>query len=207
MVQMRNPPKGQEAPALVVKIGGSLYRSVPDLIRILRSPERRLLIVPGGGPFADAVRQAGIDGEAAHWMAIAAMEQYGWLLASQGMKTTDQLAIPETTTVFLPYRCLRAEDPLPHSWDVTSDSIAAWVAGALGLDLLLLKSVEGITVNGILQERVNAPLECDVVDPFFIPFVLKEKVRSIIINGSYPGRVEKYLMGKPVPGTAIGTTF
>ena len=61
---------------LVVKIGGSLMDRVPDLIPELR--EFRVLIVPGGGSFADLVRASRVDDQdAAHWMAIAAMEQYG----------------------------------------------------------------------------------------------------------------------------------
>ena len=37
-----------------------------------------------------------------------------------------------------PYRWMRAADVLPHSWDVTSDSVAAFVAGALDAARLVL---------------------------------------------------------------------
>ena len=40
--------------------------------------------------------------------------------------------------VLAPYRWLREADPLPHSWTVTSDSIAAWVAGQVGARRLVL---------------------------------------------------------------------
>ena len=40
--------------------------------------------------------------------------------------------------VLAPYRWLREADPLPHSWDVTSDSIAAWVASRIGARRLIL---------------------------------------------------------------------
>jgi aspartokinase-like uncharacterized kinase len=102
---------------------------------------------------------------------------------------------------------MRQHDPLPHAWDVTSDSISAWVANLLGLDLLLLKSVDGILEKGSVMERVVIPVKTEVVDPFFIPFVLEKKIKTIIINGSRLDRVEKFLRGETVSGTWIGTTF
>lgn len=207
MVQIRQSSGNRPAAPIVVKLGGSLQNRVHDLVPVFRASDRPLLIVPGGGRFADAVRQADVDDDTAHWMAIAAMEQYGWFVASFDIATTDLLNIPEHPVVFLPYQSLRAHDPLPHSWDITSDTIAAWVAYILGLDLLLLKSVDGIVKDCNLQQLVKEPIVSDVVDPFFIPFVLNKNLQSTIINGSYPERVEKYLKGEPVPGTRIGTTF
>ena len=192
---------------LIVKVGGSLYNQIPDLVPVLNASKRPLLLIPGGGPFADLVRHVQVDNDTAHWMAIAAMEQYSWFIASSGIPVTDILSTPLTPTVLLPYRCLRLTEALPHTWDATSDSIAAWVADTLHLDLLLLKSVDGIFINGILQKKVKAPVESDVIDPFFIPFVLKKSVKTTIINGSQPDRVEKYLQGDLVPHTEIGTTF
>jgi aspartokinase-like uncharacterized kinase len=199
--------RDQSTTPLIVKVGGSLYNQIPDLVPVLNASNRPLLLIPGGGPFADLVRHVQVDNDTAHWMAIAAMEQYSWFIASFGIPVTDILSTPVTTTVLLPYRCLRLTDALPHTWDATSDSIAAWVADTLHLDLLLLKSVDGIFINGILQEQVIKPMESDVIDPFFIPFVMKNSVRTTIINGSQPDRVEKYLKGDLVPRTEIGTTF
>jgi aspartokinase-like uncharacterized kinase len=207
MVQAPESNEDQATRPLIVKVGGSLYNQIPNLIPILKGSKRPLFIIPGGGPFADIVRQCNIDNDSAHWMAIAAMEQYGLFISSFGILTTDQMAEPLKTTVFLPYRCLRLTDALPHTWDVTSDTIAAWVAGALGFDLLVLKSIDGICINGILQQQVTGPVESDVVDPFFITFVIKNSVNTTIINGSHKNRVEDYLKGVSVPGTKIGTTF
>ena len=43
--------------------------------------------MPGGGPFADAVREfdraMGLSSDAAHWMAILAMDQYAHVLAER----------------------------------------------------------------------------------------------------------------------------
>jgi aspartokinase-like uncharacterized kinase len=207
MKQARKSVKDQSMSPFIVKVGGSLYNQIPDLIPVIKASKRPLLLIPGGGPFADLVRRVHVDNDTAHWMAISAMEQFGLFIASFGISTTDAIIIPHTTTVFLPYRYLRLTDPLPHTWDVTSDTIAAWVAHELHLDLLLLKSVDGIFINGIFQELVARPVETEVIDPFFIPFVIQNSVRATIINGTQPERVEKYLKGDLVPRTGIGTTF
>jgi len=206
MVQSGEYPKDHRAP-LVVKLGGSLHNRLPDIVPLLCTSRRPLLVVPGGGLFAEAVMREKVADDASHWMAIAAMEQYGWFIASHGMRTTDILTAPKTTAVFLPYASLRKRDPLPHSWDVTSDSIAAWVAAELEVELLVLKSVDGISCKGIIQKRVTTPLQSETVDPFFIPFVLKHHIKTTIINGKSGELLEKFLKGEPVAGTRIGTTF
>ena len=207
MVNKGTSPENPQTP-LVVKLGGSLHHQVREIVPILNRSARPLLVIPGGGLFADAVRvEQMADEAAAHWMAIAAMDQYGWFIASHGMKITDILAVPETTAVFLPYICMRQRDPLPCSWDITSDTIAAWISAELGLELLVLKSVDGISINRIIQERVTTPFENEEVDPFFIPFVLKHRIKTTIINGKTGEFVEKFLKGEPVPCSRIGTTF
>jgi len=163
---------------IIAKIGGSLFHRIPDLVPVLCASERPVLIIPRGGPFADAVRQCNVNDDTAHWMAVAAMDQYGLYIASHGIPTTTEMANPKKTTFFLPYGYVMLNDVLPHTWDVTSDTIAAWVAGRLHLDLLLLKSVDGIFLNGILQNQVHGPVESDVTDPFFIPFVVKKQDKS-----------------------------
>jgi len=192
---------------VVVKLGGSLYNRVPYLVPAFLASGRPIIIVPGGGIFADTVRKTRVNDDSAHWMAVAAMDQYGWVIASQGIRATALLQVPDKPVVFLPYCSMQKHDPLPHSWDVTSDSIAAWVADMLGLELLLLKSVDGILEDANLMEHIKKPLKTEIVDPFFIPFVLEKKVYTTIINGSRIERVEKFLRGETVPGTRIGTTF
>ena len=72
-----------------------------------------VLIVPGGGKFADLVRETGISGDAAHWMAIAAMEQMGWYIASKGVSPVTHLQVPDRVEVLLPYTLLRNARPAP----------------------------------------------------------------------------------------------
>jgi 5-(aminomethyl)-3-furanmethanol phosphate kinase len=192
---------------LVVKLGGSLYERVPELMPVFQQSLRPLLIVPGGGRYADKVREAQVSDDNAHWMAILAMNQYGSYIMSFGLNTTDLLKIPKKTVVFLPFRCTKYYDPLPHTWDVTSDTIAAWVAGKLGLELLMLKSVDGIWINGKIASTITHSIETDVVDPCCIPYILNNGIRTTIINGSAPETVTRFLRGEAVSCTRIGTTF
>jgi aspartokinase-like uncharacterized kinase len=140
---------------IVVKVGGALLAHSDDFAAVLETIDaagrgRRLLVVPGGGPFADAVRDVDrrleLSGDAAHWMAVLAMDQYAHVIADRlphGALVSDRRAIVTGLDaghlpVLAPFRWLRDVDPLPHRWDVTSDSIAAWVAGELGARRLVL---------------------------------------------------------------------
>jgi aspartokinase-like uncharacterized kinase len=189
--------------ALVVKVGGSLFSEAEEILRSLKESGRPLLVVPGGGPFARLVRSMNLPDEPAHWMAILAMDQFGWYMAAWGLPVTHDLSLPARAEIVLPYRILRERDPLPHTWDVTSDTISAWVASELRVDLLILKSVDGITREGVLIPRVTGPCISDVVDPCLIPFALAHRVRTTILNGRAEGRVRGFLEGREVPGTVI----
>jgi aspartokinase-like uncharacterized kinase len=191
----------------IVKLGGSLMGMIPTLIPVLTRQARPLLIIPGGGRFAEEVRHCGIGGDPAHWMAIAAMEQYGWYISAHGLNTTTELSEPDDVKVFLPYAALRRDDPLPHRWDVTSDTIAAWVAHRLGKPLILLKSVDGIRSGGTLLRHVSDPLCCSEVDPCLIPFVLRNNVFTTIVNGRFIERVNAVLRGEQTLGTVVSASF
>jgi len=192
---------------LVVKLGGSLNSHVPELAGAFIRAPRPILIVPGGGHYADAVRALQLSDEEAHWNAIEAMDTYGRYIATFGIETTDRLQTPKNTVVLLPLRCTRHFDPLPHSWDITSDTIAAWVADRLRLELLVLKSVDGIQIDGSLAGTILESFETDVVDPCFITYVLQHHIRTTIINGTVLDLVAGFLRGEQVPCTRIGTTF
>jgi len=189
--------------ALVVKVGGSLISDFAEIMACLKESGRPILVVPGGGPFARLVRSMHLPDEPSHWMAILAMDQVGWVLAAGGVPVTHEIAIPQKVEVLLPYRVLRERDPLPHTWDVTSDTIAAWVAAELGLDLLLLKPVDGITKDGLVAPRISAPVPTDVVDRCLIPYALAHGVKVTLINGRVRDRIGGFLAGRKVPGTVI----
>jgi 5-(aminomethyl)-3-furanmethanol phosphate kinase len=137
-----------------------------------------LVVVPGGGSLADEVRRVDrrfrLGDSAAHWMAILAMDQYGHLLARLGpgaglVRSRRELA-PGRLNVLAPSAWLLRADPLPHSWDVTSDSIAAWIARALRVRrLMLVKHADGFIAPDLSPRARRAALAGlgDVVDPFF----------------------------------------
>ena len=196
------------ASPLVVKVGGSLFDRVVPLLEIFREAGRPVLIVPGGGKFADLVRRLDVSEDAAHWMAIAGMEQFSWYIASHGIPATSALAPPVEATVLLPYCALREIDPLPHSWNVTSDTIAAWVARELSADLLLLKSVDGIHHRRRLLSRVEDPsITSDDVDPAFIRFVFDNNLVARVVNGRHDDRVRRALRDEAVVGTLVDPRF
>lgn len=186
----------RELPLTVIKLGGGLMR-IPGALdlaaRAIASAARRrpLIVVPGGGPFADAVRTLdaalGLSPSTAHWMAILAMDQYACVIADRldgGCIAWEREGIREALAagkvpVLAPFRWMRAADVLPHSWDVTGDSIAAFVSGALDADLLvLLKPIPGGTA--------------DLVDRGFSE-VLPAGVRAVVLGPAELDRLEEVL--------------
>ncbi len=165
---------------VVLKVGGGLLKQRGDLDRVLavisdRARLQRVLIVPGGGPFADAVRavdeRVGLSDDAAHWMAIRAMDQYAHVIADRMPGCALVSDLPEIAAalaanrvpVLTPYRWLRDVDPLPHSWDVTSDSISAWVAGAVGARRLVLVKASDAAGPDLVDPYFQRALPADVL--------------------------------------------
>ncbi len=148
-------------PLTVVKVGGALAAAPGVLAAVAQmlgraGTVRPLVVVPGGGPFADAVRafvaSHSLTPTAAHWMAILGMDQYAFALAELipgGRIVEDRGGVHQAhaagaVPVLAPTRWLRAADELPHSWEVTSDSLAAYLATLLGAEeLILIKPVQG----------------------------------------------------------------
>lgn len=187
----------------MVKLGGSLTSKIPEIVAILRDSGLDILLVPGGGSAADAIRVQNLADDAAHWLAIDAMEETGRLIESCGVSGMNVLQPPKGLKVLFPASLLRMHDPLPHSWDVTSDTIAAWVAKSIGCDLIVLKSVDGIRQGGVVIPRLRQPVDCDEVDPCFLPYVFRYGIHTEIINAKDPLLLRKYLEGTIPAGTVI----
>jgi aspartokinase-like uncharacterized kinase len=191
----------------VVKVGGGLGRGAGDealrtLCRTLGELGRRhaLVVVPGGAGFADAVRDAdrrfGLRAVTAHRMAILGMEQFGWLLSElipHAVRCADLGQVREQArehvAVVLPAGL--PLDALPESWQVTSDSIAGWVARQVGADrLVLVKATDGLVTGGVDE---------------YLPTVLQHaRFETWVIGGRDPARVVELLERGTTVGTRIG---
>jgi aspartokinase-like uncharacterized kinase len=218
IVKKSGPDTG---PDWVIKVGGSLGARPGPLRRLMetlaRAGRRRwVVVVPGGGSFADEVRRADrrfeLGDSAAHWMAILAMDQYGHLvarLAPGAIVAADRRQLARNRlNVLLPSAWLRRADPLPHSWDVTSDSIAAWVARALGARrLLLVKHRDGYIgpVRGPGRtppraRRVALAALRGVVDPYFAR-ALDPAIGCWLARGQSPSRIARLVEAEPTRTT------
>jgi len=203
----------------VVKVGGGLARAAGDgaLRRLCEEigaagGRHRLLVVPGGGELADAVRaydrSHGLRAETAHRMAILAMEQLGWALAEliPGAVRRTGLDAADGVSVLLPAALLEAADPLPATWEVTSDSIAAWVAGAAGARrLVLVKPVPGLARERLTVDELAAlgPPEVDR----HLPHVLRgARFETWVVDGREPARLTELLDRGATAGTRISIT-
>ena len=205
----------------VIKIGGGVGDdALPGLCAALGELGRRhrLLVVPGGAGFADAVREAdrrfGLHADTAHRMAILGMEQFAWLLSDliPGAERCADLTLARTgrTKVLLPAGL--PLDELPASWQVTADSIAAWVAHRVGAArLVLVKEVDGLFADWPPRGEPLARLtvaELAALPPggvdAYLPAVLEgAHFETWVVGGRDPVRVAELLEHGTTAGTRI----
>ncbi len=154
-----NPPPG----LVVVKVGGSLYdhrHLGPGLRQFLDQLDAtKVLLVAGGGEFANYVREL----DAWHDLGDDPAHELAMLSANTGMvfllRLLDAAYFP--STAFFEWwlahdegrgvllHCYQFLDqyeedfgPVPHTWELTTDSIAAYAAAVANAKLILLKSVD-----------------------------------------------------------------
>ena len=197
----------------VVKIGGSLARDprLPLWLGMLAEfGGGRVTIVPGGAAFADAVREAqahwGFDDVSAHNMAVLAMAQTAHMMHALERRlvlVTHEAEIRSTLhagrpALWLPLSLLRDAPDALTSWDVTSDSLALWLARRLNAErLVVVKSCEvrpGRTIDDLGASGV--------LDMRFGHWAHEVAFAIDVVQGSEIERVRDELLGRAFPAVA-----
>jgi dihydroneopterin aldolase len=186
----------------VVKLGGSFALSpyLRDIVIEISAARGHVVIVPGGGPFADAVRDTqrriGFDDGAAHKMALMAMAQFAEALASlasRRLRPASSLAAISThldagdVPIWSPWPLADGLEALPQSWHLTSDSLAAWLAGRLRAHRLTMLKY-GNPPASLLEAA-----EAAIVDPLFPSYAEASGAAIGWIDPSQPGALRGIL--------------
>ena len=190
---------------LVLKIGGSLAktgraRAVLDLV--VRSP-RQVVIVPGGGAHADGVRvdqvTRGFSDAEAHKRAILAMHQIAadFQLLEPRLKAVESLQAmtiawaEHRTPVWLPWIMVEHETSISQDWTITSDSLAAWLAGQIeNAEVALVKSC-AVPAGASLANLADA----GITDPQFPIFVAQGHLNWHMLGAGDDARLDAILAG------------
>ena len=201
----------------IVKVGGSLFpQEAVNLSKALVG--KSVMVICGGGELANLLRQydekMDLSDTAAHKSAILCMDILGMLLAdkvpgAEGIYSIDKaekVSGEGKLPVFLPSQFLFGEDPLEHSWRVTSDSLSLYIAHRLKAKLLIATDVDGIydqkpSKDGTqLIRNISAKKLLDFgetsVDEFLAGLLLQYGSSCYVINGKYPERVLSIIEGK-----------
>ena len=209
----------------VFKIGGKILENSKNLECTISQLKKlyedntfqKIIIIPGGGSHANFIRSIDkklvLGDDLAHWMAIFSMDYNGKDLNRKfpDFECVDDFekiqSAKRILCIFLPYNYLRKKDELPHSWDVTSDSIAIYIANKLNLNkCYLIKDIEGIYNNnnevikeistiqyrelkkrgglaeiGLNQDNLK---KSKPIDPYLLTLIDKYKISCILLNGT-----------------------
>jgi aspartokinase-like uncharacterized kinase len=201
----------------IVKLGGSLGRD-PVLREWLEAlvelGSGRVVIVPGGGGFADDVREHQdlwrFDDLAAHNMAVLAMAQMALMMQgicpALALATNDadlRRAVQQARVpVWLPFEVLREQRDTLTNWGVTSDSLAAWLANRLNAEGLVLVKACEIDPSMNIEKCVAA----GIVDDEFLRFAREGAYPVTLLNRAEVPRARELLLGGGTVGMSAAQT-
>lgn len=194
----------------VIKIGGSLFpKSAIALIKELKGTNTLLII--GGGEFANLIRkyddEIRFSEDVTHETAINSMDILAKLLNDKFDYTELATTITEAKQIskqgkipiLLCSQILKDNDPFKHSWDVTSDSISAYISHLLNAKLLIATNVNGIYTRQPTLEGSKFIKEIDVkklltfeetsIDLMLPSLLIRFESDCYVVNGNFPKRV------------------
>ena len=189
----------------VVKLGGSLSRDPlleEWLAQLSEFGGGRVVIVPGGGSFAEQAREHQdiwrFDDVAAHNMAVLAMAQYAVMM--HGLCRRLVIAATDAqiraalhagrVDVWAPLDLLFQEANRLTSWDVTSDSLAAWLANRLNAERLVIVKSCDIDPAGSIDDYAAR----GIVDRSFAGFTRDASYPVDLVNRNDGSRVRARLL-------------
>ena len=194
----------------IVKLGGSLARSSQLRAWLAALAGRRdLVLVPGGGPFADQVRGAqqmlGFDDATAHHLALLAMEQYGralcalrpGLVPAGSLVEIRALSAAGVTPVWMPVPLVIVDPDLPRTWDLTSDSLAAWLGGRLGAQTLVLIKSAPVSLGLVDLDTIDALARDAIVDPLLPGYARAAALTVYVLADEDANAFDGLMAGKP----------
>jgi dihydroneopterin aldolase len=207
------PGNGKSLSVTIVKLGGSLAYTphTAAWLEALAAWGGPLILVPGGGPFADCVRTAqaamGFNDKAAHRMALNAMGQFGIALAAYSDAFTlaasrdeldSALSVGEIP-VWLPEKMVLGASDVPACWEVTSDSLAAWLAWTYGARRLLLIKASDLATPGSARDLAAD----NIVDPLFPRFVAQSDAEVWLAGPASLAGAASILQRGGIPGIRV----
>ncbi|MDL2270561.1 delta 1-pyrroline-5-carboxylate synthetase [Methanobrevibacter sp. OttesenSCG-928-I08] len=191
-------------------MGGSLFpKYAIDLANSLK--DTKSLIIIGGGDFANLIRKYDLEFQFSenitHETAIDSMDILAKLLNDKLNFTKLAFSIDEANHIsnngFIPILVvsdiLKEHDPFEYSWDITSDSISAYVANLVKAKLLIATNVEGIynrnpnEIGSKLIEKIDAKklltFKESSIDLKLPSLLLEFGTDCYVVNGKHPERV------------------
>ena len=194
----------------VVKIGGSLF---PDYAIALAKKLKNTnsLIILGGGEFANLIRKYDesihFSSGVTHNTAIECMDILSKLVNDKvnsaklayTLEEANNVSNKGFTPIFIVSEFLEKEDPFECSWDVTSDSIAAYIAHSLNAKLLIVTNVNGIYTREpneegsefikVIDAKKLLTFDETSIDLMLPSLLLEFGSDCFVVNGKYPERV------------------
>ncbi len=190
---------------IILKLGGSLYGSpyLQQWIDQIVASDHPIIIVPGGGPFADQVRDAqkqhAISDADAHHMALLAMAQFGLLICGLHPKLSpyyfieNEVKITNKKLVWIPSKDLLSEQKSDHNWNVSADSLALWLAQQYKTQKLLLIKSATLPESTLSPEQASSSL---LLDAAFPRYYQQQPIPTTLLHASEAKRLPSFLAGE-----------
>lgn len=214
-----------EYTSVIFKIGGKILENFEDLNSTItqltqlydKGRIQKIILIPGGGSIVNFIRKVYLElnftEELGHWMGVISMNYNGLELGKKFpeldvIEDINSLKkLDKSLCIFLPYRFLKEIDILPHSWDVTSDSITLFLAKELEIPhCVLIKDINGIlnNENQVMKELTTSEFkkikesgqlgefessegelksQSRPVDSYLLTLIEKWKISCVILNG------------------------